>query len=139
MTEAVRRTPSLLGFVDLDHVWLDDRQRCRWALRDLDLTLTPGTLVAILGDADDGGPDAVLDLVAGRRLPTKGTVSIDGIDLRDLDRRAHRRAVVELELLPGGERRLCLPNATMLAVRPTPATIRAADEVVTIDDGVLRR
>ena len=139
MTEALRRVPSLLGFVDLDHVWLDDRQRCRWALRDLDLTLTPGTLVAIVGEPDDGGPDAVLDLVAGRRLPTKGAVSIDGIDLRHLDRLAHRRAVVELELFPGGERRLCLPNSTMLAVRPTPSTVRAADDVVSIEDGVLRR
>ena len=138
MTEA-RRSPAVLGFVDLDHVWLDDRQRCRWALRGLDLTLVPGQLVAILGCADDGGPDAVLDLVAGRRIPTKGRVSIDGIDLRDLDRVAHRRAVVELELLPGGERRLCLPNSTMLAVRPTPATISAADAVVTIEDGLLRQ
>ena len=139
MSEAVRRTPSLLGFVDLDHVWLDDRQRCRWALRGLDLTLTPGSLVAIIGGDEDGGPDAVLDLVAGRRLPSRGTVSLDGIDLRHLDRLAHRRAVVELELHPGGERRLCLPNATMLAVRPTASTIRAADDVVTIEDGLLRR
>ena len=139
MSGAVRRTPTLLGFVDLDHVWLDDRQRCRWALRGVDLTLTPGTLVALLGDPDDGGADAVLDLVAGRRLASKGTVSIDGIDLRNLDRLAHRRGVVELELHPDGERRLCLPNATMLAVRPTPATIRAADDVVTIEDGLLRR
>lgn len=134
-----RRSPTLLGFVDLDSVWLDDRRRCRWALRGLDLTLTPGSLVAILGGPDDGGPDAVLDLVAGRRVPTKGTVGIDGIDLRHLDRLAHRRAVVELELHPDGERRLCLPNATMLAVRPTPATLRAADDVLTIEDGLLRR
>jgi ABC-type multidrug transport system fused ATPase/permease subunit len=134
------------GCIDLEAVWLDDRRRCRWALRGLDLTLLPGSLVALLGPPDDGGADAVLDLVAGRRLPDKGSVRIDGIDLRDLDRAAHRRAVVELELLPGGERRLCLteralglPNATMLAVRPTPVTIRAADEVVVIEDGLLRR
>ena len=113
--------------------------RCRWALRGVDLTLTPGTLVAVVGGPDDGGPEAVLDLVAGRRVPTKGRVSIDGIDLRDLDRVTHRRGVIELELLPGGERRLCLPNATMLAVRPSPATIRAADHVVVIEDGLLRQ
>ena len=138
MTSA-RRAPALLGFVDLDHVWLDDRARCRWALRGFDLTVTPGTLVALQGGPDEGGPDAVLELLAGRRLPTKGTVSIDGIDLRDLDRLAHRRGIVELELVPGGERRLCLPNATMIAVRPTPATLRAADLVVSIEDGLLRR
>ena len=135
---SLRSEPST-RFVDLDAVWLDDRQRCRWALRGIDLTLTPGTLVALLTEPEDGGADAVLDLVAGRRIPSKGSVSIDGIDLRDLDRAAHRRAVVELELHPGGERRLCLPNATMLAARPAPATIRAADVVVTIEDGLLRQ
>ena len=137
--ERVRRSPQLLGFLDLDNVWLDDRIRCRWALRGVDLTLVPGNLVALVADADDGGPEAVLDLVAGRRVPTKGTVSIDGVDLRDLDRATHRRGVIELELLPGGERRLCLPNATMLAVRPSPSTISAADQVVVIEDGLLRR
>ena len=127
---------ALLGFVDFEQVWLDDRARCRWALRGLDLTLEPGTLVAVVGDADDGGPDGVLDLVAGRRVPDRGRVSLDGIDLRDLDRAAHRRAVVELEVQPGGERRLCLPQATMLAVRPTPATLAAADLVVVLEDGL---
>ena len=136
MSEAVRRTPALLGFVDLDSVWLDDRQRCRWALRGLDLVVEPGTTVAIVGGHDCGAADAIVDLVAGRRLPTRGRVSIDGIDLRDLDRAVHRRAVVELALEPAGERRLCLPNATMLVARPTPATIAAADVVLVIDDGI---
>jgi ABC-type multidrug transport system fused ATPase/permease subunit len=132
----MRSTSGLLGFVDFDAVWLDDRIRCRWALRGLDLTLTPGTTVAILGRDDDGGPDAVLDLLAGRRVADRGVVSIDGIDLRDLDRTAHRMATVELELQPGGERRLCLPQATMVAVRPSPSTLAAADLVVVLEDGV---
>jgi ABC-type uncharacterized transport system ATPase component len=127
---------TVLGFVDFEQVWLDDRARCRWALRGLDLTLEPGMLVAVVGGADDGGPDAVLDLVAGRRLPDKGRVSLDGIDLRDLDRTVHRRAVVELELQPGGERRLCLPQATMLAARPSPSTLASADLLVVLEDGV---
>jgi hypothetical protein len=126
----------LLGFVDLDGVWLDDRQRCRWALRGLDLAIEPGTAVALVGGPDDGGPDAVLDLVAGRRVPSRGTVAIDGIDLRVLDRAAHRRSTVELALEPAGERRLCLPNGTLLVARPTPAALAEADVVVTLDDGV---
>ena len=129
-------TSRLLGMVDLDHVWLDDRQRCRWALRGVDLTIEFGSTVAVVGGADDGGPDAVLDLVAGRRVATRGVVSIDGIDVRSLDRATHRRATVELVVEPGGERRLCLPNGTQLVARPTPATIAAADVVVVLDDGV---
>jgi len=122
--------------IEFDQVWLDDRARCRWALRGLDLAVEAGMLVAVVGDADDGGPDAVLDLVAGRRLPERGRVVIDGVDLRDLDRREHRRSVVELELQPGGERRLCLPQATMLAVRPSPSTLADADLVVVLSDGL---
>ena len=127
-------TSRLLGFVDLDHVWLDDRRRCRWALRGLDLTIEPGATVALCGD--DGGPDAVLDLVAGRRVATRGTVSLDGVDLRDLDRAAHRRSTVEVALEPDGERRLCLPNATVIVTRPAPATVAAADLVLELDDGL---
>ena len=124
----------LLGFVDLDHVWLDDRRRCRWALRGVDLTIEPGATVALVGA--DGGPDAVLDLVAGRRVATRGTVSLDGIDIRDLDRAAHRRSTVEVALEPDGERRLCLPDATVLVARPAPATVAGADLVIELDDGL---
>jgi hypothetical protein len=126
----------LLGFVDLDGVWLDDRRRCRWALRGFDLAIEPGTQVALVTEPDDGAADAVLDLVAGRRVATRGRVSIDGIDLRDLDRVAHRRATVELALHPDGERRLCLPNGTILSAHPTPATVDGADVVVVLDDGL---
>jgi ABC-type bacteriocin/lantibiotic exporter with double-glycine peptidase domain len=134
-----RPQPTLLGSLHLDEVWLDDRARCgRWALRGLDLTLTAGTLVVVLAGPDEGGPDAVIDVVAGRRVPTRGAVSIDGVDLRDLDRAAHRQAVVELEVHPGGERRLCLPQSTMVAVRPSPTTLAAADVVVVLEDGVQR-
>jgi hypothetical protein len=129
-------TGPLLGFVDLDGVWLDDRQRCRWALRGLDLVVEFGTTVAFVAGEDDGGPDAVLDLVAGRRVPTRGVVSLDGIDLRTIDRTAHRRSTVELALEPAGERRLCLPNGTMLVARPSAAAIAAADVVVHLDDGL---
>jgi ABC-type uncharacterized transport system ATPase component len=127
---------QLLEFVDLDGVWLDDRRRCRWALRGLDLVVEPATTMALMTGDDEGGADAVLDLVAGRRLANRGTVSIDGIDLRTIDRTVHRRSVVELALAPVGERRVCLPHGTMLVARPTPATLAEADVVVTLADGV---
>lgn len=127
--------PNLLGFVDFDGVWLDDRRRCRWALRGLDLTVHPRSLVALLGDPDDGAAEAVLDLLSGRRRPTKGRVSIDGVDLRDIDAPVLQRAAVDLELQPAGERRLCLARSTIFAVRPTPSTLAAADLVVVLEDG----
>lgn len=121
--------------MDFDGVWLDDRQRCRWALRGLDLTVHPRSLVALVGDPDDGAAEAVLDLLAGRRWPTKGRVSIDGVDLREIDASALEHAVVDLEVRPAGERRLCLARSTVFALRPTPSTLAAADLVVVLEDG----
>lgn len=126
---------DLLGFVDFREVWLDDRARCRWALRGLDLTVMPHTLVAVVAGPDDGGPDAIVDLLSGRRRPTKGSVSIDGCDVPSLAPLRHQRGLVDLQLSPDGERRLCIGRATVFAVRPTPATLAAADLVVVLEDG----
>jgi hypothetical protein len=108
-------------------VWLDDRRRCRWALRGLDLVVDAGAIVALRSGPDDGGPDAVLELLAGRRRPVAGSV------------RGASRDAVEVGDLHGGERRLCLPDGTTFVVRPTPWAIAMADLVVDLDDGLATR
>jgi energy-coupling factor transporter ATP-binding protein EcfA2 len=126
-----------LGFVELDGVWLDDRPRCTWALCDVSLVAEPGTTVALVAPDGHGGPDGVLDLVGGWRLPTRGRLGLDGIDLDDIDRVHHLRALAQ-ELVATGERRLTVAGRTTLVARPTPQTVLGADVVVTFDgDGRL--
>ncbi|MDQ3106644.1 MAG: hypothetical protein M3Q68_02435 [Actinomycetota bacterium] len=115
--------------IRFDGVWLDDRQRGRWAPRGVDLTIQPATLVAVVNPTDDGGADAILDLVAGRRLPVEGTVDLG----------SQGGSVVEAYGEVGGERCLCREDATLLVARPLPETLARADHVIVVADGLITR
>ena len=67
----------------------------RVALRDADLELRSGELVAVVGP-NGAGKSTLIRVLAGLLRPRSGAVSLDGIDLRGLDRGqiARRIAVV---------------------------------------------
>jgi predicted ABC-type transport system involved in lysophospholipase L1 biosynthesis ATPase subunit len=125
-----------LGFVELDRVWLDDRTTCSWALADVSFVAEPGMTVALVSaDGRTAAADAVLDLLGGSRLPTRGHLSLDGVDLADLDRVHHLQALRHQVVPATGERRLTVAGRTALVARPTPSTLRTAGLVVTFDAG----
>ena len=53
-------------------------------LRDIDLEVTPGEAVAVVG-ASGSGKSTLLALVAGLDTPTSGTVELDGQNIFSLD------------------------------------------------------
>ena len=53
-------------------------------LRDIDLAVTPGEALAVVG-ASGSGKSTLLALLAGLDTPTSGTVQLDGVDLFSLD------------------------------------------------------
>ncbi|HEY5898565.1 MAG TPA: ABC transporter ATP-binding protein [Burkholderiales bacterium] len=61
-------------------------------LRDIDLEVTPGEAVAVVG-ASGSGKSTLLALLAGLDSPSSGSVTLDGVDLFSLDedRRAELR------------------------------------------------
>ena len=59
-------------------------------LTDVNLTLAAGTAVAIVG-VNGAGKTTLAKLLAGFYEPTQGRVTVDGVDLRDLDMDAWRR------------------------------------------------
>jgi ATP-binding cassette, subfamily B, bacterial len=77
------------GQVSLRDVWFTYEpdhvgdSTATWALRGVDLTVQPGRLAALVG-ASGAGKTTISYLVPRLYDPTKGTVSIDGADLRDL-------------------------------------------------------
>lgn len=77
-------------------------------LRDIDLEVTPGEALAVLG-ASGSGKSTLLAILAGLDTPSRGTVELEGIDIFSLDedRRAELRGRAvgfvfqSFQLLPG--------------------------------------
>ena len=77
---------EIRGEVTLDHVSFrygseDKNATHPWALRDIDLTITPGETVALVGETG-AGKSTFAKLVARFYDPTEGAVRVDGHDLR---------------------------------------------------------
>jgi ATP-binding cassette, subfamily B, bacterial len=70
------------GEVALDSVWFryDD---AAWTLQDVSFTVPPGTKTALVGETGSGKTTSAY-LVARLYDATEGSVSIDGVDVRDL-------------------------------------------------------
>jgi len=84
--------PEPRGAVRLDDVrfaYVDDRP----VLADLDLDIPAGQTLAVVG-ATGAGKTTIAKLVARFYDPTAGRVTLDGVDLRDLDEPTLRNAVV---------------------------------------------
>ncbi|GIP49971.1 ABC transporter ATP-binding protein [Paenibacillus sp. DXFW5] len=62
------------------------------ALEHVSFTVEPGQRIAIMG-ATGSGKTSLVQLIPGMYEPTEGTIRIDGIDIRELDRRRLRRAI----------------------------------------------
>jgi ATP-binding cassette subfamily B protein len=80
--EGTRTLPDPRGEVALDEVWFgyDD---AAWTLEDVSFTVPPGTKTALVGETGSGKTTCAY-LVARLYDATRGTVSIDGVDVRDL-------------------------------------------------------
>jgi ATP-binding cassette, subfamily B, bacterial len=86
------------GQVRLDDVWfsyepdLAGDTAATWALRGVDLVVRPGRLAALVG-ASGAGKTTISYLVPRLYDPTRGTVSLDGTDLRDFTQESIADAV----------------------------------------------
>jgi ATP-binding cassette, subfamily B, bacterial len=86
------------GQVRLDDVWFSYEPdpagdtAATWALRGVDLVVRPGRLAALVG-ASGAGKTTISYLVPRLYDPTRGTVSLDGTDLRDFTQESIADAV----------------------------------------------
>jgi ATP-binding cassette subfamily B protein len=91
-----RRLPPSQGGrrVEFDRVWFrypgpDDRG---WALQDVSFAVPPGRSLAIVG-ATGSGKSTLVDMIVRAYDPDRGSVRIDGIDVREITLEDLRRAV----------------------------------------------
>ncbi len=82
IVEGTEALPTARGEVKLESVWFryDD---AAWTLQDVSFEVPPGSKTALVGETGSGKTTCAY-LVARLYDATEGTVSIDGVDVRDL-------------------------------------------------------
>ncbi len=83
--------PMRIGIV-LDHVSFQYPGGTRKAVKDVSLTIRPGEVVALVGE-NGSGKTTLIKLMCRLYDPTSGSISFDGVDLRQFETHALRREI----------------------------------------------
>jgi ATP-binding cassette, subfamily B, multidrug efflux pump len=86
-SQAIARPPNAAGHVVFDHVWFsyaDEPSPDRWVLEDISFEVKPGQRVGIVG-ATGSGKTTLSNLLLRFYDVQKGRITVDGVDVRDLD------------------------------------------------------
>lgn len=132
---------SAVGRVALENVTFRHTGGDRDALRDIDLTVLPGTHVAIVGPTGSG-KSTLAALVSRLYDPSEGRITLDGIDLRELTS-AQRAGVIgvvsqETYLLHDTVRenlRFARPTATDEQLEEAAAAAQIHDVITALPQG----
>ncbi len=80
--------PTRLGLttaprIEFKNVWFRYDEKSEWVLKDMSITIEPGEKIALVGE-NGAGKTTFLKLLTRVYDPTKGTILIDGVNLRDV-------------------------------------------------------
>lgn len=93
--EHPRELTAPKGRIVFDHVWFSyDGEE--WVLRDVSFTIEPGQTAAFVG-ATGAGKSSILNLIGRYYDIQKGSITIDGVDIRELSTDSIRRAVGQVQ------------------------------------------
>jgi ATP-binding cassette subfamily B protein len=81
--EGTREIEDVRGDVRIEHAWFKYANADTWALEDVDVEIPAGTTTAIVGETG-AGKTSLGYLVSRLYDVTKGRVTIDGVDIREL-------------------------------------------------------
>ncbi len=87
--------PKVTGEIEFDHVWFAYNGE-DFVLRDVSFTIKPGQKVAFVG-ATGAGKSSILNLIGRYYDVQKGSIKIDGVDVRDLSREQIRRSIGQVQ------------------------------------------
>ncbi|MES2178139.1 MAG: ABC transporter ATP-binding protein [Gemmatimonadota bacterium] len=83
--------PIQTGFV-FEDVGFQYPGGARWAIRHVNLAITPGERIALVGE-NGAGKTTITKLLARLYDPTEGRILLDGVDIRDYDLASLRAAI----------------------------------------------
>ena len=81
--------PPLKGTIEFKNVWFAYEEE-NWVLKDLSFRVEPGEVLAIVG-ATGAGKSTIINLIGRFYDIQKGSITIDGIDVRDFQQTDLRR------------------------------------------------
>ncbi len=134
----------LRGGIEMRDVWFsyESDPASSWALREIELSVPPGQTLALVGETG-AGKSTIAKLVARFYDPQRGSVSIDGHDLRSLQQQALRRqlGIVPQEgfLFSGSVRENIAfgrPQASLAEIESAAAAVGASEFIAALPEGI---
>lgn len=93
--ENPRQLVAPKGRIEFEHVWFSyDGEE--WVLKDVSFVIEPGQTAAFVG-ATGAGKSSILNLIGRYYDIQKGRITIDGVDIRELDTDSIRRMVGQVQ------------------------------------------
>ncbi len=87
--------PEIKGRIEFDHVWFAyDNEN--YVLRDVSFVIEPGEKVAFVG-ATGAGKTSILNLIGRYYDIQKGSITVDGVDIRRLSKKQLREAIGQMQ------------------------------------------
>ncbi|WP_248928059.1 ABC transporter ATP-binding protein [Paenibacillus hamazuiensis] len=87
----VRLPSQIRGEIEFDHVWFAYNEG-EWVLKDVSFTIRPGQTVAFVG-ATGAGKSSIIQLINRFYDIQKGSIRLDGVDIRDIPLDELRRTI----------------------------------------------
>lgn len=87
--------PAVKGRIEFEHVWFSYDEE-EWVLRDVSFVIEPGQTAAFVG-ATGAGKSSILNLIGRYYDIQKGRITLDGVDIRELDLKELRRAIGQVQ------------------------------------------
>lgn len=133
-TNPVNLPPSQVrGRVRFDNVSYRFPDGTRDALQNIDLTIEPGHSLAVVGETGSG-KSTLASLLVRLADPTRGTVSIDGVDLRELSSENRSRIIGMVSQETYLAHTTIEENLRRAAPRATRSEFERALEAAQLDD-----
>lgn len=82
--ESSKRLDNIKGKLEFENVYFRYHENTRWVLEDISFIVNPGETLAIIGSTGSG-KSSLANLIPRFYDVDKGSIKIDGIDIRDMD------------------------------------------------------